>query len=174
MKQMATAKNPELNFGDQPIQVDVQVAEEISDAPAESEIQRWLEQVVAQVESDTARNVEVSVRIVDEAEGRALNKQFRDIDKATNVLSFPLLDAVMSAELPLALGDIVICGPVVVREATEQGKSNSDHWAHLLVHGALHLFGYDHETDEQAQEMETLEVRILAQGGIENPYEYRD
>ena len=174
MKQMATAKNPELNFGDQPVQVDVQVAEEISDAPAESEIQRWLEQVVAQVESDAARTVEVSVRIVDEAEGRALNKQFREIDKATNVLSFPLLDAAMPAELPLALGDIVICGPVVAREATEQGKSNSDHWAHMLVHGGLHLFGYDHETDEQAQEMETLEARILALGGVENPYECRD
>jgi len=118
--------------------------------------------------------VEVSVKIVDEAEGRALNKQFREIDQATNVLSFPLLDAAMPAELPLALGDIVICGPVVVREAIEQGKSNSDHWAHMLVHGALHLFGYDHETDEQAQEMETLEARILAQGGVNNPYEYRD
>jgi len=174
MKQMATAKKPELNFGDQPIQVDVQVAEEISDAPAAPEIQRWLEQVVAQVESDPARAVEVSVKIVDEAEGRALNKQFREIDQATNVLSFPLLDAAMPAELPLALGDIVICGPVVVREAIEQGKSNSDHWAHMLVHGALHLFGYDHETDEQAQEMETLEARILAQGGVNNPYEYRD
>ncbi len=174
MKQMATAKNPDLFFGDQPVQVDVQVAVEISDVPAESEVQRWLEQVVAQVESDTARTVEVSVRIVDEPEGRALNKQFREIDKATNVLSFPIPDAAMPAELPLALGDIVICGPVVAREATEQGKSISDHWAHMLVHGALHLFGYDHETDEQAQEMETLEAQILALGGVENPYECRD
>lgn len=174
MKQMATAKKPDLNFAGQPVQVDVQVAEEISDAPAQSDIQWWLEQVVAQVESDTTRQVEVSVRIVDEVEGRELNKQFRDVAGATNVLSFPLLDAAMPAELPLALGDIVICGPVVAREATEQGKSNSDHWAHMLVHGALHLFGYDHETDEQAQEMETLEARILALGGVENPYECRD
>jgi len=174
MKQMVTAKNPELVYGDQAVQVDVQVAKGIPDAPAESDIRRWLEHVVDQLESDATRTVEFSVRIVDEDEGRALNKQYRDIDKATNVLSFPLLDTEMPAELPLVLGDIVICGPVVAREAAEQGKSSSDHWAHMMVHGALHLFGYGHETDEQAQEMEALEARILAQGGIDNPYECRD
>lgn len=174
MKQMATAKNPDPVFTDQPVQVDVQVAEAISDAPAESDIQRWFEQVISQLEADTTRNVEVSVRIVDEAEGRALNKQFRNIDSATNVLSFPLPDAAMPEDIPLALGDIVICGPIVAREAAEQGKSNSDHWAHMLVHGALHLYGYDHETDEQAQEMEALEVRILAQVGVKNPYQCGD
>jgi probable rRNA maturation factor len=113
---------------------------------------------------------------VDEAEGRALNKQYRNKDSATNVLSFPLADAELAklpAEVPLALGDIVICGPVVAREASEQGKDSADHWAHMLVHGALHLFGYDHQTDEQAQEMAAYEARILAVGGVENPYETR-
>ena len=160
-----------------PVQVDVQVASGLSNVPAESDIQNWLEQVVGHVGAGTGRRVEISVRIVDEAEGRALNKQFREQDSATNVLSFPLSDAEVSeppADLPLALGDIVICEPVVAREASEQGKKDSDHWAHLLVHGALHLMGYDHETDDEAREMESLEARILALGGIENPYESRD
>ena len=171
---MATEKNPDLNCCAQLIQVDVQVAENVSNGPSQADIQDWLEKVITYVATDTARNIEISVRIVDEAEGRALNKQFRKKDSATNVLSFPLLDAGpadLPDEMPLALGDIVICGPVVAREASEQGKKCSDHWAHMLVHGALHLFGYDHETDEQAQEMETLEIRILALGGVENPYE---
>jgi probable rRNA maturation factor len=158
------------------VQVDVQVAADVSNVPEESDIQNWLEQVIAHVGSDTASGFEISVKIVDEAEGRALNKQFRKKDSATNVLSFPLLDAALAglpAEMPLALGDIVICGPVVAREASEQGKNSSDHWAHMLVHGALHLFGYDHETDQEAQEMEMLEARILAVGGIDNPYETR-
>ena len=159
------------------IQVDVQVAADLSSVPAKSDIQNWLEQVIAHVGTDMARDVEISVKIVDEAEGRALNQRFRQQDKATNVLSFPLADESikdLQVDTPLALGDIVICGPIVAREASEQGKKSADHWAHLLVHGALHLFGYDHETDDDAQEMETLEVRILALGGVENPYETRD
>jgi len=171
---MATENNPDSNGCAQPIQVDVQVAADLSDGPEEADIRDWLEQVIAQVGPDTVRSIEISVRIVAEAEGRALNKQFRANDSATNVLSFPLLDAGLADlpdEMPLALGDIVICGPVVTREASEQGKKCSDHWAHMLVHGALHLFGYDHETDVHAQEMETLEIRILALGGVGNPYE---
>ena len=174
---MATEKNPDLTLMSSDIQVDVQVAANVSNGPSQADIQDWLEQVITHVGTDTARNIEISVRIVDEAEGRALNKQFRKKDSATNVLSFPLLDvglADLRDEMPLALGDIVICGPVVAREASEQGKKCSDHWAHMLVHGALHLFGYDHETDEQAQEMEALEIRILALGGVEDPYESED
>lgn len=157
-----------------PVQVDVQVAADVSNVPADSDIQNWLEQVVAEVAGDTERGIEISVRIVDEAEARELNRQYREKDSATNVLSFPLTDAGLKdlpADLPLALGDIVICGPVVAREASEQDKDNSDHWAHMLVHGALHLFGYNHETDREAEEMEQLEARILALGGVENPYE---
>ena len=166
-----------MNFYAHPVQVDVQVAADLSNVPAKSDIQNWLEQVIAHVGADTARDIEISVKIVDEAEGRELNKRFRQQDNATNVLSFPLADASIEdpqIDAPLALGDIVICGPIVAREASEQGKKSSDHWAHLLVHGALHLFGYDHETDQEAQEMETLEARILALGGVENPYETRD
>lgn len=161
----------------QVVQVDVQVTAELSNVPTESDIQGWLEQVVGHVGSETERDIEISVKIVDEEEGRELNRKFRAQDSATNVLSFPLADAGLPkppADLPLALGDIVICGPVVAREANEQGKESSDHWAHLLVHGTLHLFGYDHETDAEAQEMESLEARILALGGVEDPYESRD
>jgi probable rRNA maturation factor len=171
---MATERNPDLPLMSGEIQVDVQVAADVSDAPADSDIRNWLEQVVTEVAGNTERSMEISVRIVDEAEGRALNKQYRNKDRATNVLSFPLADAGLAklpAEVPLALGDIVICGPVVVREASEQGKDSADHWAHMLVHGALHLFGYDHQTDEQAQEMASYEARILAAGGVENPNE---
>jgi probable rRNA maturation factor len=159
------------------VQVDVQVAADLSSVPEKSEIQTWLEQVIAQVGTDTDRDVEISVKIVDEVEGQELNRRFRQQESATNVLSFPLADASLkdvAIDSPLALGDIVICEPVVAREASEQGKRNADHWAHLLVHGALHLMGYDHETDIEAQEMETLEARILALGGVENPYETRD
>lgn len=160
----------------QTVRIDVQVASGVANAPAVSDIRKWLEQAISHVGTDATRDLEVSVRIVDEEEGRSLNKQYRERDNATNVLSFPSMDA-GSAALPvestLALGDIVICGPVVVREANEQGKDSSDHWAHMLVHGALHLFGYDHETDAQAAEMESLEARILADGGVENPYEPR-
>ncbi len=171
---MATEKNPDLILMSSDIQVDVQVAANVSNVPTGSDIRNWLEQVIAQVGNDTSRRIEISVKIVDEVEGRALNRQFRQKDSATNVLSFPLLDAdlpELPAELPLAMGDIVICAPVVAREASEQGKNSSDHWAHMLVHGALHLFGYDHETKSQAQEMEMLEARILAVRGVENPYE---
>lgn len=160
-----------------PVQVDVQVAADLSNVPAKSDIQDWLSQVIAHVGADMARDVEISVKIVDEEEGRALNQRFRQQDTATNVLSFPLADEStrdLPVDTPLALGDIVICGPVVAREAGEQGKKSSDHWAHLLVHGALHLMGYDHETAAEAEEMETLEARILALGGVENPYETRE
>ena len=161
----------------EPVQIDIQVAAGVSNVPAESEIRHWLERVLVQVGTDTSRVVEISVRIVDEVEGRTLNNQFRHKDNATNVLSFPLSDAEMKElpnESPLALGDIVICEPVVAREADQQGKDRADHWAHLVVHGALHLFGYDHETDEQANDMESLEARILALGGVENPYKSQD
>lgn len=160
-----------------PVQVDVQVAASLPDMPSESDIRDWLEKVIAHVGAGTVRELEFSVRIVDETEGRALNRQYRDQDHATNVLSFPAAEAALKdppPDLPLALGDIVICGPIVAREADELGKAKPDHWAHLIVHGALHLMGYDHETDGEAREMQTLEARILALGGVENPYKTRD
>jgi len=115
---------------------------------------------------------EVAIRIVDAAEGQAMNLQYRGRDYATNVLSFP-------AEVPEGLpedfdfpqlGDLVICAPVVAREAAEQGKALDDHYAHLTVHGVLHLLGFDHIEDDEAEEMEALERRILAGLGIADPY----
>ena len=108
---------------------------------------------------------EIAVRIVGEEEGRALNRQYRRKDYATNVLTFDY------TREPVVTGDLVLCGPVVEREAKEQGKSLEDHYAHLLVHGTLHAQGYDHETNERdANEMEALEVLLLGALGYANPY----
>ena len=108
---------------------------------------------------------EIAVRIVGEAEGRALNLQYRDRNYATNVLTFDY------AAQPRVMADLVLCGPVIEREAREQGKTLQAHYAHLLVHGTLHAQGYDHEPGEgDALEMETLEILLLAGLGFDNPY----
>lgn len=112
--------------------------------------------------------VELNILIVDSAAGQRFNREFRGRDYATNVLSFPYEPA--PGEHTGLLGDIVICAPVVAREALEQGKPLRDHFAHMTIHGVLHLLGYDHETDREAQRMETLERRILATLGIGDPY----
>lgn len=115
------------------------------------------------------------MRIVDEAESRALNHRFRDRDAPTNVLSFPAGDDLVLPEGEARpLGDIVLCAPVVEREAALQGKPAGAHWAHLLVHGALHLLGYDHGNDADAAEMEALEIAVLAAGGLPDPYAGRE
>jgi probable rRNA maturation factor len=101
---------------------------------------------------------------VDEAEGRALNLAYRNKDYATNVLTFTI------TETPHLLGDIVICAPIVASEAAEQGKTVAAHYAHLTVHGVLHLHGYDHEIEAQAELMEAIEIQILAKLGYANPY----
>jgi probable rRNA maturation factor len=112
-----------------------------------------------------ANAAQIAVRIVGEEEGRALNRQFRRKDYATNVLTFDY------ARSPMVMADIVLCGPVVQREATEQGKALKDHYAHLLVHGTLHAQGYEHETNERdALEMEALEILLLGALGVRNPY----
>ncbi len=110
----------------------------------------------------------LSIRLVDEPEGRALNARFRGRDYATNVLSFPA-ELPQGVELPL-LGDLVLCVPVIEREALRQGKPPLHHWAHLTIHGVLHLLGHDHQTDEQARTMEAREVAALAGLGIPDPY----
>lgn len=111
----------------------------------------------------------VSIRLVDEDESQALNSQYRGKDKPTNVLSFPS-DLPDFIDDPL-LGDLAICAKVVIREALEQGKAVDAHWAHMTVHGTLHLQGYDHINDADAEEMENLEIAILAKLGYPNPYE---
>ena len=111
---------------------------------------------------------------MDEPESRALNLDYRNKDSSTNVLAFPTslpdIDA-WPDDTPVPLGDLVICAPVVEREATEQGKDLAAHWGHMLVHGTLHLLGYDHETDAQAEVMESIEAKILQSGGVRNPYD---
>lgn len=112
--------------------------------------------------------VELAVRLVPPAESRRLNRRYRGKDKPTNVLSFP---ATVSGEVrPRPLGDVVICPAVLRREAREQGKTVRAHWAHLLVHGVLHLVGYDHEADDEARRMERREIAVLRRLGFANPY----
>ena len=112
-----------------------------------------------------ALDAEITVRIVGEEEGRALNQGYRQKDYATNVLTFDY------AQEPVVMADLVLCAPVVAREAKEQGKTLAAHYAHLLVHGALHAQGWDHETSlADAKEMEAYEVEILAGLGVRNPY----
>ncbi|MBD3641440.1 MAG: rRNA maturation RNase YbeY [Marinobacter sp.] len=112
---------------------------------------------------------EVTIRIVGALESQELNHEYRGKDRPTNVLSFPF-EAPAGITVPLA-GDLVICAPVVEKEASEQHKTVEAHWAHMVVHGMLHLQGYDHIEDEDAEVMEALEIRLLAQLGYDNPYE---
>ncbi|MEC7815659.1 MAG: rRNA maturation RNase YbeY [Pseudomonadota bacterium] len=132
--------------------------------PGQAELERWA--ALAWQGEDPS---EVTIRIVDEYESQALNHQYRGKDKPTNVLSFPF-EAPPGITVPLA-GDLVICAPVVEREAREQHKAPEAHWAHMVVHGMLHLQGYDHIDDEDAEVMESLEIRLLSQLGFANPYD---
>lgn len=141
---------PQLDFS-------LQLASQAADIPSASQFKRWV-RAALRVETSLA------IRIVDEEEGRQLNASYRGKDYATNVLTFPL------TEEPLLMGDIVICAPVVAREAMEQGKSLLAHYAHMTVHGVLHLHGYDHEVDAQADLMEAMEIAILHKLGFANPY----
>ena len=151
--------------------VDVQIASTVSSIPDTIEIQSCVSDVLRELAF--SGECEVSVRIVDEKEGRDLNRQHRDMDKATNVLSFPPdreTAGHLPPDVPCSLGDIVICGPIVEREAAEQGREIAAHWAHLLVHGTLHLLGHDHKDDVEAAAMEAIETRILVRRGFEDPY----
>ena len=149
----------------------MQVASAAGGIPREAVIRGWvLDAIAAHGALDSAAS-EVSVRVVDEAEMRQLNGDYRNRDTSTNVLSFPAGPiGGLPLDAPSSLGDIVVCAPVVAREAREQGKPAAAHWAHMLVHGTLHLLGYDHVEPEQADEMEALELRILSQRGLENPH----
>lgn len=135
--------------------------------PSSASFRRWVEAALKGARRRKA--TEVAIRIVDADEGQALNLQYRGRDYATNVLSFEA-DLPPGVDLPL-IGDLVICAPVVAREAAEQNKKPNDHWAHLTIHGTLHLLGFDHIEEAEAEEMEALETRILAGLGIQDPYE---
>jgi probable rRNA maturation factor len=114
------------------------------------------------------RRAEVNILVVDARQGRRYNRQFRSKDHPTNVLSFAYEP--LPGEKTTLLGDLVICAPIVAREAAEQRKRVRDHYAHLTIHGVLHLIGYDHQIEAEAQRMEALERRILAGLGITDPY----
>ncbi len=150
------------------VRIDVQVSGSRSGLPAVGKLRHWARSALA-----GRRNpAELSIRIVDAAESQALNRQFRAKDKPTNVLAFP---ADLPAELGLPLlGDVVICRDVVAAEAAAQGKAPEAHWAHMVIHGTLHLLGFDHQDPAQAEEMETLETELLAELGWPDPYQEGD
>ena len=147
------------------LNLSVQYACNAAGVPLRPQIRGWAR---AALNVDGMRGGQVTVRFVDIGEGQALNREYREKDYATNVLSFPYETE------PVVLGDLLICAPVVAREATEQGKTLEAHYAHLIVHGMLHLQGYDHETGEDdAQRMEDKERAILASLGFDDPYQDR-
>ncbi|MGH8355450.1 MAG: rRNA maturation RNase YbeY [Pseudomonas sp.] len=146
------------------LELDLQIASS-AEVPSAAEFHHWCELALRQRSADS----ELTIRLVDEPEGRELNRTYRHKDYATNVLSFPAEVPDGLLDIPL-LGDLVICVPVLAREAAEQGKALDAHWAHLVIHGCLHLLGYDHIEEAEAVEMETLEQELLAELGHPDPY----
>lgn len=153
--------------------VDLQTDLPAAGLPGQDQVQRWAE-TAARLAGGAGG--EIAIRIIDEAESQSLNHDYRGKDYPTNVLSFPFelpegMPEEMRAELGEGIiGDIAICAPVVEREAQEQGKASEAHWAHMVVHGVLHLLGHDHVDDAGADIMEALEVRVLSELGFANPY----
>jgi probable rRNA maturation factor len=158
--------------------VELQVADAAPDAdrlPAPTLFERWAEAALLQVNrAEAIAEQTICIRVTGNDESQALNREYRQQDKPTNVLSFPAelpeALALVSADEPLPLGDLVLSLPVVMAEAAAQGKSLHNHLAHLVMHGTLHLLGYDHESDDDAELMESIEIAALAECGIDNPY----
>lgn len=150
------------------IKVDIQHATTSSELPENQQIRKWVKSALSAVNE---KNRELTVRIVDEEECRQLNKQWCKRKGTTNVLSFPAGNVEQYA--PGLLGDIILCARVINREAKEQKKNRNSHWAHMIIHGTLHLLGYDHIKSDDAEKMELLEIRILESMGIKNPYSYK-
>ena len=150
--------------------IDVEIVSDDKTIPSIDEIADWVRHALAAL-AEPLPGAELAVRVVDAEEMQSLNCEYRQKDAPTNVLSFPVGEI---EGLPAAagnfLGDIVVCASVVNSEAAEQGKDLKDHWAHMLVHGTLHLLGYDHQVDTEAAKMEALEQHVLAQHGVANPY----
>lgn len=152
--------------------VDIQRCGDEPHYPNDEEIESWVQHALHE-QTAGAELTEVSIRLVDSAESAELNRSYRNKQGPTNVLSFPF-------EIPPGypensdcrlLGDIVICAPLVAQEAEQQKKNEKSHWAHLVIHGVLHLLGYDHQTDSEAREMEEREIRLLSHFKIPNPYQ---
>lgn len=158
--------------------VDVQIATDRRGVPHASSLRRWATAAFRAALRRSAVSLQrpasshfLTIRIVGAAESRRLNRDWRGKNRPTNVLSFPGDLPALRPRLPAAaLGDLAICAPVVAREAREQGKSQRAHWAHMVIHGVLHLLGYDHENDRDAEQMESAEISILAEFGFPNPY----
>lgn len=150
------------------LSIDIQKACASEDSPDEDSIKRWVSAAIR----DERDECELSIRIVDELESADFNQRYRGKSGATNVLSFPF-DAVTPEPLPI-LGDLVICAPVLVREACEQHKKITAHWAHIVIHGVLHLLGYDHIEDQDAEQMESLETEIMLVLDFPPPYRILD
>lgn len=148
--------------------LDIQFAVDGEALPPASAFRHWADAATADLSPDPA----ILIRVTDEAESQALNRQYRGKDYPTNVLSFPFEapQGVPLEELGNPLGDLVICAPVVEQEARQQGKSPAAHWAHMVVHGVLHLRGYDHQEEAQAQQMEDRERQLLEMLGFSDPY----
>lgn len=144
--------------------LDLQVASDSAALPTQAQLEIWVRLALG----NTMPEAELTIRLVDEQESQSLNHTYRGKDKPTNVLSFPF-ESPPEVELPL-LGDLVICVPVVEAEAIEQDKTLEAHWAHMVVHGCLHLLGYDHIVDSDAEEMESLETQLIESLGFPNPY----
>jgi probable rRNA maturation factor len=147
-------------------QIDIESNSQSQQIPSVADLERWIS---VALQSQKLEEAEVSIYIVDEDESQELNAQYRGRDYPTNVLSFPA-DIAEEVGVPL-LGDLVVCAPVVEREAQEQGKTLQAHWAHMLIHGTLHLVGFDHIDDDEAEAMETLETLILTSLGYPAPYQ---
>ena len=145
------------------ITIDLQNDAALASVPRKQQFQNW----VAAALQESHNELEQTIRIVDETESRDLNRRFRDKDNATNVLAFPSDSDLLDYD---CLGDLVICAPIVVTEAAAQGKPVEAHWAHLVVHGMLHLQGFDHNKDDETAQMEALEIKILNILGYTNPY----
>ena len=143
--------------------VDLQLASSSNDIPSKSDFTVWAS---AALQTDAVK--EITIRIVDQEESQSLNCEYRSKDKPTNVLSFPF-EAPEFIDINL-LGDLVICAPIVEQEAREHSKTLASHWAHMVIHGILHLQGYDHIEDAEAEEMEGIEIDIMQTLGFNNPY----
>ena len=153
-----------LNHKNLELDLDLQVATDNERLPSQEDFELWVRIALR----NTMNQAELTIRIVDEAESQTLNSSYRGKDKPTNVLSFPF-EAPPEIDIPL-LGDLIICAPVVELEAKQQDKSLQAHWAHMVVHGCLHLLGYDHIQDAEAEEMESLETQLIESLGFNNPY----
>ncbi|MBB1271544.1 MULTISPECIES: rRNA maturation RNase YbeY [Psychromonas] len=149
--------------------VDLQLASENQQAlPDLAQLEKWISATILAASDIIRDDAELTVRIVDSEESQQLNHQYREKDKPTNVLSFPFQNP-PGITLPL-LGDLVICKQVVEKEAAEQQKTLVSHWAHMLIHGTLHLLGYDHIDDDEAEEMESIETKLMIELGFGDPY----